>query len=294
MNSNSETMVDYINVLMEYVSLIELVNLSTNTEGLRRAFKSLLDNNMEEFIKMQSEYNKLSERIKKLYELDSQINLTKIDKVRNMKSVYDEKLSKKYGTTTLDFSDKNYALYAHILSDRENMEDLIKGRATGDKNFISLRPISYLGQKYYYGINYKVTFAYDTIPDGNFICSSRENMGSNDLINQNSSEVKERENEQLGILDTSAVTRNNAEALLYREGLKPSGIILVGGRKPTDEEISISIKYNLPLIITQEKDSKVKNARNIFGINEEYQTKIKHNPKVREMFEIVNKKINIQ
>lgn len=294
MNSNSKTMVDYINVLMEYVSLIELVNLSTNTEGLRRAFKSLLDNNMEEFIKMQSEDNKLSERIKKLYELDSQINLTKIDKVRNMKSVYDEKLSKKYGTTTLDFSDKNYALYAHILSDRENMEDLIKGRATGDKNFISLSPISYLGQKYYYGINYKVTFAYDTIPDGNFICSSRENMGSNDLINQNSSEVKERENEQLGILDTSAVTRNNAEALLYREGLKPSGIILVGGRKPTDEEISISIKYNLPLIITQEKDSKVKNARNIFGINEEYQTKIKHNPKVREMFEIVNKKINIQ
>ena len=58
--------------------------------------------------------------------------------------------------------------------------------------------------------------------------------------------------------------------------------------------IPISIKYNLPLIITQEKDSKVKNARNIFGINEEYQTKIKHNPKVREMFEIVNKKINIQ
>lgn len=294
MNSSSKTMVDYINVLMEYVSLIELVNLSTNTEGLKIAFKSLLDNNMEEFIKMQSEYNKLSERIKKLYELDSQINLTKIDKVRNMKSVYNEKLSKKYGTTTLDFSNKNYALYAHILSDRENMEDLIKGKSAGDKNFISLSPISYLGQKYYYGINYKITFAYDTIPDGNFICSSRENMGSNDLINKNSSEVKEKENEQLGILDTSAVTRNNAEALLYREGLKPSGIILVGGREPTDEEISTSIKYDLTLIITQEKNGKVKNVRNIFGINEEYQTKIAHNPKVREMFEIVNKNINIQ
>ncbi len=293
-NSNSTTITDYIDILMEYVSLIELVNLSTDTEGLKKAFKSLLDNNTEEFIKIQSEYNKLSDRIKKLYELDSQINLTKVDKVKNMSSVYNEELSEKYGTTTLDFSNKNYVLYAHILSDRENIEDLINGTATSGKNFISLSPISYLGQKYYYGIDNKITFAYDTIKNGSFICSSRENMGSNGLINQNSSEVKENENDQLGILDTSDVTRNNAEALLYREGLKPSGIILVGGREPTNEEISISIKYDLPLIITQEKDSKAKNIRNIFGINDEYQTRITHNPKVREMIEIVNKKINIQ
>ena len=52
-------------------------------------------------------------------------------------------------------------------------------------------------------------------------------MGTNFSITNNSAEVKELERTERGILETSAVTFNNAEVLLYREGVKASGIIIV-------------------------------------------------------------------
>ena len=76
-----------------------------------------------------------------------------------------------YDGEVFDFSDKNYVLYAHALSRREKMEDLVNGVSTGNSNFISFSPISYRGQKYYY--NYReCILAYDKIPQDSFICSS--------------------------------------------------------------------------------------------------------------------------
>ena len=66
------------------------------------------------------------EKVLKLYELDSQFNLTKLSSARNLKGVINKELSLKYGGEVLDFSDKNYVLYGHTLSYRENIEDLVK------------------------------------------------------------------------------------------------------------------------------------------------------------------------
>ena len=67
-------------------------------------------------------------------------------------SVIVEKLSKKYGGLVYDFSKGNYWLYAHILSRSEKVENLINGISCSKANFLSVSPISYLGQKYYFAI----------------------------------------------------------------------------------------------------------------------------------------------
>ena len=77
-------------------------------------------------------------------------------------------------------------------------------------------------------------------------------MGSNGFISKNSSEVKIVNIPQRGILESSSTTGNNAEALLYREGLKPCGLVLPGGRTPSYVELAIHDEYGLPFIVTQE------------------------------------------
>ena len=145
-----------------------------------------------------------------------------------------------------------------------SIEELVNGYSNGNNNFISFSPISYRGQKYYYDYCNGV-LAYDTIPNNSFICSSLSNMGSNhSMITKNSAIVSERSREQRGILETSSVKVQNAETLLYREGLKPCGLILADGRKPTPEEIMYHNKYNLPFIITQKKETAIDNPKRVF------------------------------
>lgn len=178
------------------------------------------------------------------------LNLTDLSKCESM---IDEKLSNEYGVPCYDFRNKNYCLYGHILSTKENMDDIMAGKSTSVSNFISVSAVSYLGQTYYYNYG-KNILAYNKLLDGSFICSSMKNMGTNGAIKNNSSEVDSSHIHlklQRGILETSCVTSNNSEALLYREGLIPCGLILPGGRKPFEKELEYSKKYNLPFIITQ-------------------------------------------
>lgn len=173
---------------MKYVSIIELVEYSNDTKGLIEVLEYIFSGSYKEFLCMQGEFSDLGKKIQRLYELDSQINLTKLEKARKLPNVVSEELSKKYGGEVLDFSDKNYILYAHVLSNKEKLEDVINGRSNGKSNFISVSPISYAGQKYYYDYS-NMILLYDEIRTGSFICSSRENIGSNRLIKNNSSEV---------------------------------------------------------------------------------------------------------
>ena len=39
------------------------------------------------------------------------------------------------------------------LSSKENIEEMLNGVSTGSSNFISVSPVSYRGQKYYYDTN---------------------------------------------------------------------------------------------------------------------------------------------
>lgn len=206
----------------------------------------------------------IKSKIRRLYELDSMYNLTTLESARKVPGIYNKEYMELYGGEVFDFSDKNYVLYAHVVSSRENIEDLVNGYSSGNSNFISFSPISYRGQKYYYDYC-DCILAYDTIYDNSFICSSLSNMGSNHcMIEKNSAVVADKYRNQRGILETSSAKKQNAETLLYREGLKPCGIILANGKRPNSDEIMYHKRYNLPFIITQKRETAIDNPKRVF------------------------------
>ena len=282
-NSNSKVIQELTDELMLYSTIIEMVNDSNNEKGLKEVLEYVFSD-INVLTKVQNLFSEFEKKVTKLYELDSKNNLTSVEKVKEIEGVYNKQLSEKYGGEVYDFSDKNYCLYGHVLSPSEKIEEMLQGYSTGKNNFISVSPISYRGQKYYYDIS-NCIIAYDNIPNGSFVCSSINNMGSNGNIKNNSSEVKPIARIQRGILETSAVTKNNSEALLYREGLKPCGLILPGGREPTRVELEYHKKYNLPFIITQELNKPVENPKMIFekNHNENINTNIN-----KELVDILN------
>lgn len=291
-NKNNRFLCAYIDEILKYVRIIELVRYSNDRKSLIDTLKYLYEGTFEDYTNLQNEFSSLQRKIQHLYELDSRMNLTNIEESCKIDGVINKKLSKKYTGKVLDFSDKNYCLYAHILSYSENIEDVLKGISSGKNNFISLSPISCYGQKYYYGYD-KMILLYDEIKEGSFICSSLYNFGSNKLIKENSSEVQEKSLIQKGILETSAVTKNNAEALFYREGLVPKALALPGGRTPTEQELLYHKKYNLPFVITQEIASPVENAKQVFKPNTKYTEPIIRNKKIERTLELLSPKINI-
>ena len=291
-NKKSKFMCESIDELMKYVEIIELVEYSNDNKSLIETLKYIFSHSYEDFLCIQGEFSDIGKKIQRLYELDSQINLTSIEESKKIPNVLDKKLSEEYGGEVLDFSDKNYILYAHILSGREKLEDVIKGLSNGKSNFISVSPISYAGQKYYYDYS-NMILLYDEIKTGSFICSSKENIGSNRMIKNNSSEVTLSNVRQKGILETSSATKQNAEALLYREGLIPKAIALPGGREPNTAEMECHKKYNLPFVITQEPRKVIEDVKEVFKPTNKYDEEVTNNKKLEKILRILSPKINI-
>lgn len=290
-NIDSSSVVELANELMIYATMIEMVVDTNNLEGLKNVLKHIFGDT-EVLLKLQKIYSDFDKKITKLYEMDSNNNLTRIDNARNIEGCLDIEKSIEYGGETFDFSDKNYCLYAHIMSSKEKIDNLIYGVSSGNSNFISVSPVSYRGQKYYWDRE-NVVFAYDYVPSGNFICSSISNMGTNYKIRNNSSEVGHISRIQRGILETSAVVDNNAEALLYREGLRPCGLILPGNRKPSNKEMEIHNKYGLPFIITQEVKKSIDAPKYVFINDLKVDTKVEDVTEVLELLEMLKPNVSI-
>ena len=64
------------------------------------------------------------------------------------------------------------------------------------------------------------------------------------------------------------MTLNNAEILLYREGIRPCGIRLEKGKTPNIREEEMHKKYHLPYIITQPKNQSIENPKMVFEPND--------------------------
>ena len=291
-NQNSNTIIRLVDELMNYSKIIEMINDTNNTEGLRKILEYTFKD-INSLTKMQNIFSEFEKKITKLYELDSKNNLTTLEKNKNIEGVLNEELSLKYGGEVYDFSNKNYTLYAHVCSHREKFEDIVNGISNGKSNFISVSPISYKGQKYYWDKS-ELIIAYDKIPNGSFVCSSISNMGSNSNINNNSSEVEPIKRKQRGILETSAATRNNAEALLYRERLIPCGLILPGGREPTTLELEYHEKYNLPFIITQEIEKPIENPKMVLQRAEDKRLKSVPANELEEIKKLLDSNIKLK
>lgn len=281
-----------IDELIVYSKIIEKLSTTKDEIGLRNSLKYIFGNDYNDLMRYENIFSQFDKKVLKLFELDSKYNLTHIEDARKIDGTLDLKLCSKYGGEVFDFSDKNYCLYAHVLSFEEKVENLLRGKSDGYSNFISVSPISYLGQKYYYDYS-NMILAFDNIPRGSFICSSVSNMGSNSDIKHNSFEVRNVCRTQRGILETSAVTKNNSEALLYREGLKPCGIILIDGKVPTEKELFYHQKYNLPFIVTQQRMKPIDNPNMVFKPNiEEFDNELYTND-LNKILDILDSNVKI-
>ena len=265
-NINSSSITSLIDELLLYSNIIEMVNDTNNVVGLTEVLDFVFSD-METLTIFQNIFSQFEKKVERLYEADSVNHLTSLAKARNIPGVIDYGLSKKYGGEVFDFSDKNYVLYGHVFSVNEIFEDRLRGRTSGKSNFISVTPISYKGQKYYWD-NSEGILLFDRIPKGSFVRSSIYNMGTNHKLSNNCCEVSQFDRTQRGILETSAVFQNNSEALLFAEGLVPCGLSLPGGRKPTDMEMEYHKKYNLPFVVTQSIGKTIDSPKMVFSNND--------------------------
>lgn len=254
--------IDHVILMTEFIERI----LNTNDiKGLKEALsKYTKEENLETTKKYINYCRRYEEFIRKIYEMDISISLTKIDKLDKSltKTIKAKEIADKYGGIAYDLTESKYVLMAHVKSGRENIDNLLNGISDGNSNFICMSPVSHRGQHYYAYSDYSTVFAYDTIEEDSFICSSVDNLGSNSSLKYNTSEVPEFRRIQKGVLETSeASSHKNAEVLLYRDGQKPIGIIIPEGTVPNDTAIEYHKKYNLPFILTQEIDKTIENPK---------------------------------
>ena len=250
-------------------SFIEgVLNFKTDSEF--DLFLMKLKDNREYLLTIRRMISKYEKMMKTLYELESNHNLTNINRVCEEGKVNGESLKKEIQLgdkkiRILYLANCKYALYAHVVSPKETVDELMQGKDKENQVFISLSPISHRNQVYYRKPFDKIILAYDHIPEGNFVLGSNQNVGSNKLIRKNSADFTNPiQYKQLGILETSmAPYGNNAETLVLREGLKPCGIIIPRFKKPTYEEYVYSLKYDLPFIITQNQEMGIRNPQDI-------------------------------
>ncbi len=261
-NRDNPQIFDLIDEMIIYVSIMEdIININDKKQLL--VLLNNISSNYNVVSKLNTFFSQFDKRMKHLYEVDSQINLTNINSLDNYNDLLNTELTKKYGVDVLDFSDRQYVLYGHVKSDSENVEELVNGKSSGSKNFICLSPISYRGQNYYgYGSS-SIIFGYDVMPDGNFICSSKLNMGSNGAISRNSNRVDQIVGRtQRGILEsTDNGINTNPETLSFREGLKSSCIIIPKNWGASTEYFEIAKKYGLKVILTQESGKSIENPK---------------------------------
>ena len=263
-NRDSIVMKNKIEELITYIRFMELINNNTSLDALRNVFNYTFSN-YELMADIQNIYFDFDKKIRELYEADARVNLSSLKF-----APHNLELEEKYGGIVYDLSDTNYVLYAHLLSGSEDIKDLIDGKSSGQRNFISMSPISYKGQKYYNNtLNlWNLILAFNDIPKGSFICSSMENMGTNRKVDVNSCEIDKIARDQRGILETSSVTSNNSEVLLYREGVMPCGIIIPKDNEFSKKYLEYHKKYNLPLIITQSVNTLIENSKQVFSKND--------------------------
>ena len=279
-NRKNPEMVELIENILVITNFIEEINEGNNFSNMLekiRFEKNYLDN----LRKMISKYQKM---MIKLYEIESNYNLTNINATLNNGTVKGKRIgyTVDYSSSkvkVINLTDCKYTLYAHVLSPYETMSELVNGSDDENKVIISLSSISHRNQVYYRNRINNIIFAYDHIPEGNFLLSSDTNIGSNGIIRSNSADLDESITtyQQKGILETSMASHgNNNETVALREGLKPCGIIVPKGVTLSPEIIECSIKYNLPLIITQPPRTKIENPSEIEYHNSTNQPKYNH------------------
>ncbi len=258
-NKNDIYLCRYIEEMKRYTTLFEFVINLTDEDEMNNIMNNISnDKSKRDTVYKWSRYlSNYEEKINKMYAKETLRNLTDINNINDnyLKDMIDKESTSKSGINVYDFSNKNYGLLAHVKSSREDIDNLVTGKSSINQSFICLSAVSYIKQRYYGVVPKDIVFGYSDLPSSNFIMSATSNMGSNIAVNMGSSKVNTVYREQRGFKDTSSAPEGfNSEFLCYREGLKPSCIILPDGREPNEDEIEVAKKYNLYFVKTQKNN----------------------------------------
>lgn len=266
-NNTNPLVLTKIEDLESYVAIIEDIVDCDNIDDLKEVSLNIIDN--ISYLLRDNNLANYFDKIRELYALELSSNLTQIKSKESIDSIINNDLTKEYGVPVYNVSDKKYCILAHVISERERIEDLMNGLSNGYSNFISFSAISHRKQSYYYGAKNTI-IGYDNIPKENYVFGSKDNLGSNGAISNNSIEIDSEKIAllQRGVLEISD-TSGNSEVLCYRKNLVPRYIILPGQRRPNEYELELAKKYNLILLQTQEKNTKIHNPKDIAGLYKE-------------------------
>lgn len=264
-NRNNQEISNTIDNALIITTIFEDILSINDIQVAQELIKNIITNinDVIEYTKILRNYEEL---MRQLYEKDIIENLSNVQNIKDYNAIVDKEMTNKIGIDVIDFSDKQYTLLAHTVSEKENIEDLTNGYS-GKMQVISLTPISHRNQSYYKYFLKRVILATDEFVEGNFIQSSITNMSSNNSLKRFSTEVSSIKNRtQRGVL-TSSESRGtfsqNSEILSLRSELKFKYIILPDGRQPTSEEIKLAKTHNLKFIKTQPVLSKIDSPKPI-------------------------------
>ena len=267
-NRNNKEIINQILDIMVYVSMMEEVFLCKDVDIIKNMLKKSFKN--EETYSLCKQCNVMfqsfDERVNRLYAEELKCNITSLENVPQR--LINKELSDKYGVEVIDLSNSMYCLIEHIKSEKESIESLVYGLASGDQVVISNVIGTNRNQRSYI-VEDKMTFVCDYFLPELFVKSSISNLCSNyGIAKKYSYELGEESSVfpqiQRGTKETSAHGEtDNSELLAFREGLKYRYLALFGDKEATEEEIATAKQYNLKFVKLQEHMKTVYNPKSI-------------------------------
>lgn len=288
--NNNKELVQYAYEMREFLSFYyDVVMSTTDVDSLKDVGSYLLENySLVNDVRLY--FSDIKEKIKKIYEMEANNNLTQLDNLP-----YSAKVSSfKYNNDDINFIDlstSKYAFYAHVITCGDSVEGYVNPLSYG-RRIMSVSPITHMGKRLY---SEGVTLLYNKIPEGGFIGSSCYNMYSNYYVKNNSLDTRSVESVfyQLPIKDSSAngFYNGNPETLILKDKMVPVGV-LIRDEIPSDEECKTALYFQsalgceFPLIKTQKEGTIaiINNDNNVLDDNFDSATNdLEHLKKIRDI-----------
>ena len=267
-NTELEYIARYAGIVFEMIERVQYTNVS-ETE-LREFANHLYQMPIEKMIEIRKKFSNLEELVRDVYETEAQTELTDISAMlRNEKNYTVCETNPE--VKIIDLSNKRHTIYGHVLgTDLDTFFDTTVGKVT-----ICVSAETDKHEAYFYDDDQHVKLGFTIVPEGGYIGSSWENMGSSGSIDNNdfrTDTVSRLYNQKSirNLYNGSTLGYYHSEILLYRQGLYPTCVIM-SGDEPTELEIEAAIKIRekikeitgkdveIPLVKTQHTHNRVLN-----------------------------------
>lgn len=210
---------DYIGII---VDIMENIKYNYSDVELNNIVNTLANAPQSQIVKVRKTFSNIPEMARHFYEIEAQEELTDIQTIIENNP---ELVTEYGGVKIIDLSNKKHTVYAHVYEGTNF--DLFFNTSLG-RVTICVSPETDKHEAYYYGQNpdNKIVMFFNNIPNGAYIGSSPQNMGSNGFIRYNDYEVKSTKIYNQKSIRESYYRDVHPETLLYRHKLIPGGLII--------------------------------------------------------------------